>query len=349
MPEIIFNCPKRHLRIERHANLPAGFVDLLSRVVWGTGAVRYTMRDMGERITPFAHSHILALLEGEALAGTYVLAPRTLRVGGHAIPALYRTLLAIAPGRGREGLGAILVREARRWMLDRAAGPFATYGFVEAENVASLTLAERAGHERWGSFVAAPFTRWQPRDDVRVEQVAPSDGAPVASYGAEPGVGFDGEPGRSTAPHFVLREAGEVVASARAVLHKWALHRLGGISGFVAHSALPRLPGLRRFLDPDDLRFAFFGSVAVAPGREAHLPRLLEAVLARWQLHSGMIYLDPRGRACAALRGGGGLGLLHRLGVRPRVHIMGSTVALPAEVVAALREQPFLFHISDDV
>src|SRR5512146_2324162 len=122
------------------------------------------MRDVADRAEAFAGSHFLALRDREALAGTYVLAPRLLRVAGHAIPALYRTMLAVAPAQGRRGLGAVLVREARRWMLERAAGPFATYGFIEAENVASLRLAEQVGHERWGSFVAAPFTRWHPRD-----------------------------------------------------------------------------------------------------------------------------------------------------------------------------------------
>ena len=46
------------------------------------------------------------------------------------------------------------------------------YGFIEAENAASLALAARAGHEPWTSFVAAPFTRWSPRDDPRVEPLA---------------------------------------------------------------------------------------------------------------------------------------------------------------------------------
>ncbi len=351
MSEIIFERPEQQLRIERYENPPPGFVDLLSRVIWGTGAVRYTMRDVPERVTEFAGSHFLALRERGSLVGTYILAPRTLRVAGHTIPAMYRTLLAVAPGCGRGGLGAILVREARRWMLEQAAGPFVTYGFVEAENAASLALAELAGHEPWGAFVAAPFTRWQPRDDRRIEQLGDpgDDASPGESLGAGPGhVAFEGGPGHSTAPRFVLREAGEVVASARVVRHRWALHGLGGVSGFLARSVLPRMPGLRRLLDPDDLRFAFFGSVAVAPGYEPLLARLLEAVLARWNLYAGMVYLDPRGRSHAALRQGG-LGLLHGLGVRPRVHVMGSAVRLPAEVPAALREQPFMFHMADDV
>jgi RimJ/RimL family protein N-acetyltransferase len=346
MPEIVFESPERQLLIERHASPPPGFVDLLSRVIWGTGAVRYTMRDVPERITEFAGSHFLALRERGALVGTYVLAPRTLRVAGHTIPAMYRTLLAVAPGRGQGGLGEVLVRAARRWMLEQADGPFMTYGFIEAENAASLAVAERAGHEAWGAFVAAPFTRWHPRDDGRVEEeLAPSDASPGDNLGA---VVFEGGPGQGTSPRFVLREAGEVVASARAVQHHWALHGLGGVSGFVARSVLPRTPGLRRLLDPDDLRFAFFGSVAVAPGCEPLLARLLEAVLARWNLYAGMVYLDPRGRSHAALRQSG-LGLLHGLGVRPRVHVMGSAVRLSAEVAAALREQPFVLHFADDV
>ena len=86
----------------------------------------------------------------------------------------------------------------------------------------------------------------------------------------------------------------------------------------------------------------------MAPGCEPLLARLLEAVLARWQFHAAMVYLDPRGRSHAALRQGG-LGLLHGLGVRPRVHVMGSVVGLPAEVAAALREEPFVLHFADDV
>jgi hypothetical protein len=62
-----------------------------------------------------------------------------------------------------------------------------------------------------------------------------------------------------------------------------------------------------------------------------------------------MVYLDPRGRAHAALVRGGGLGLLHGIGVRPRVHVLGSAVGLPAEIAPALRERPFAFGIEDDV
>lgn len=352
MPEALFEDPERQLRLERHAAPPSGFVELLSRVVWGTGAVQYAMRDVADRISAFTGSDFLALRERGTLVGTYVLAPRVIRVAGHTVPALYRTLLAPAPGRGREGLGAILVRETRRWMLARAAPPFATYGFVEAGNAASLALAERAGHARWGSFVAAPFTRWRPRDHSRVEQVAnPGDDGPP---GENPGDGlghvdFEQWGARqSAAPRFVVREAGQVLASVRAVEHRWILRGLGGVSGFLARSVLSRTPGLRRLLDPADLRFAFFGSLRVAPGHELLLAGVLEAVLARWDLHAGMVYLDPRGGLHAALHEGG-LGLLHGIGVRPRVHVMGSALGLPAEVAAAIREQPFVAHISDDV
>jgi hypothetical protein len=123
MGEVLFESQDRHLRIERHKRPPAGFVELLSRVVWGTGAVRYTVRDVDERVAAFQGSHFLALRERGALVGTYALAPRTIRAGGATVSALYRTLLSVAPGRGREGLGRILVREARRRMLERAGGP----------------------------------------------------------------------------------------------------------------------------------------------------------------------------------------------------------------------------------
>jgi hypothetical protein len=108
------------------------------------------------------------------------------------------------------------------------------------------------------------------------------------------------------------------------------------------------LPGLRRFLDPEDLRFAFFGSATVAPGHDLALARVMEAVLARWRLHAGMIYLDPRGRHHAALRRSG-LGLVHGLGVRPRVYMVGSSLGLPAEAVAALRGWPLLPDVADHV
>ncbi len=346
MAETIYEDPERQLSISRHAVPPPGWVELLSGVVWGTGAVRYAIRDVERCVAGFAGSHFLAARQGEKLVGTYLLAPRHVHVGEFTARALYRTLLAVHPRVAGAGLGEILVREARRWMLARASGPFLTYGFVEAENVASLAVTSRSGHERWGTFVAAPFTRWRPRDDSRVEQVRP-DASPVAGE-ADPGhVAFTATVAVPAA-RFALHERGVTVAAVSEIEHRWALHGLGGVSGFVARSLLPRLPGLRRYLDPDDLRFAFFGSATVAPGHDHALARVIEAVLARWRLHAGMIYLDPRGRPHAALARSG-LGLVHGLGVRPRVHMVGSSSGLPPEVVAALRGWPLLLDVADHV
>ena len=353
MPDdVIFEDPRARLRVERHGEPPPGFVELLERVVWGTGAVRYTMRDVAERLRAFQGSHFLALRQGDALAGTYVLAPRTLRLAGRAVPALYRTLLAVAPDRARAGLGEVLVREARRHFLGAAAGPLVLYGFIEAENAGSLALATRAGYERWSSFVAAPFTRWSPRDDPRVEPLAPEEIPALAAdlqRAHSDQVAWDFEAALRAAPCLVFRRRSAVVAAAQVVRHRWRLDGLPGASGFVARSVLPRLPGARRLVDPSDLRFAFFGGLHAAPGHEPDLARLLEAALARAGLHAAMAYLDPRGRPYAALRSHGGLGLLHGIGVRPKVQVMASAVGLSSEERAAASARPLCPTIQDDV
>lgn len=339
-------------RIELHAAPPSGFVELLARTVWGTGAVRYAMRDAADRVQAFRGAHFVALREGAELVGTYVLAPRTLHVAGRAVPALYRTMLAVAPGRARDGLGLLLAREVRAHFLGRAAGPLVLYGFVEAENAASLAVTRRAGHERWGSFVAAPFTRWSPHDDARVEPLGSADvdalaGALQEAHRGE--LAGDFRRALAAAPCFGIRDRGRLVAAAQVIEHRWRLDSLSGWSGRFARGVLPRLPGVGRLLDPDDLRFAFLGSLHAVPGAERDLVRLLEAILARRRLSAGMIYLQPRGATAAALARGGGMGLLHAMGVRPRVEVLVSTTGLDPDEVNDLRTRPFQPSILDDV
>jgi hypothetical protein len=348
--ELLFQ--EARLRLDLHDSPPPGFVDLLSRAVWGTGAVRYGMLDFADRVHTFEGSHFLALSEDGQLVGTYAFAPRTLHLGERTVPAFYRTLLAVAPGRSREGLGWILVREARRHFLAAAAGPLVTYGFVEAENTASVALASRAGHERWGSFLAVPLTRWSPPDDPRAE---PLDAAELPALLAQLEAAYRGfvrwdfPRALAVAPCFVIRgREGAIVAAAQLVPRRWRLEELSGPSGFVVRRVLPRL-GMRRLLDPDDLRFAFFGGLYAAPGHERDLARLLDALLARSGLHAGLMYLDPRAGLYLALREHGGLGLLHALGVRPLVHIMVSAVGLPAAELQAARARPLCHSMQDDV
>ena len=194
------------------------------------------------------------------------------------IPSLYRTLLAVRPGRARLGLGRLLVRESIRHALAAAEGPLVTYGFIEAENASSLAVARHVGHERWGGFIAAPFTRRAPREDPRVEPLPPAKGPAFAAALREAyrdHVAWDFEDALSSAPTHVICERGRIVAGAQVLDHHWRLDGLAGVSGFVTRSVLPRVPGFRGWLDPDDLRFAFFGALFASPGYERDLVRLL--------------------------------------------------------------------------
>jgi hypothetical protein len=89
-PELVFEGKK--IRIERHSEPPAGFLEQLARTIWGTGGVKYAMLDIAERLPKPAGSQFFALREDGVLAGAYALAPRVLCVQGRGVPGLDRTL-----------------------------------------------------------------------------------------------------------------------------------------------------------------------------------------------------------------------------------------------------------------
>jgi hypothetical protein len=350
LPELVFEDEK--IRIERHSEPPAGFLELLERTIWGTGGVKYAMLDIAERLPKLGGGQFFALREDGALAGAYALEPRVLRVQGREVRGLYRSLLTVAPERGRRGLGARFASEVRRYALERAQGPLVLYGFMESENAAALALARAVGHEPWRAFSAAVFTRWSPRDDARVQPLGEGEAAELAGLLREAQRGhlaWDPEESLREAPCFVLREAGAIAAAAQVRLHRWRLDGLSGAAGFLVRRVMPILPGLRRFLDPDDLRFAFFGGLYAAPGQEKLLVRLLEALLARADLHAALMYLDPDGRPGAALLSGGGFGFLHALGLRAGGQVMASTAGISPELAAEWRRLPVWPTIADDL
>jgi L-amino acid N-acyltransferase YncA len=352
MADPVFQSRDGRIRLERYTSPPSGFLEFLQRTVWGTGNVRYAMLDVAEHLKSRQGCCYLALFQDDVLAGTYVVMPRTIRVGARTWKAFYRDLLAVDPQHAGTGLGWILVREARRLFLEGASQPVVVYGLIEAENQGSLALSSRAGYERWGSFIGVPFTRLSPADDPRIEPVSVHDLPSVVDrlsrfYREE--IAWDFTEALQHSGYFALRSGAEILAGSQMVIHRWRIEGLQGIPGYLFRNVLPRLPFTRRFGSPDDCSFAFFGSLYASPGHERDLLRLLEALLARAGLHAGLVYVDPRGRAYDALLRGGGLGLLHRLGLMERGVLMASAANLAPDDEADIRKRPFCPCFLDDI
>ena len=117
-----------------------------------------------------------------------VVAAVVRRAGDHAVG--FVRLLAVHPGRRREGLGRRLLGEAEAWLVDQGAtelrlggeAPFYLWPGVDVRATAMLCLAEAAGYEPIGAELdlSLPVTfRSPPPPDVEVRRVL--DDADVAA------------------------------------------------------------------------------------------------------------------------------------------------------------------------
>jgi hypothetical protein len=178
------------------------------------------------------------------------------------------------------------------------------YAYVDSENTRSARLIEEFGFTNAGTFHTVPFSRFSPKDDMRVEKLNKEQIAQFTSklndfYKGYQLVCFDDL--NSSGNYFVIRVNGEVVCGVQAIPDQWEILALPGISGQLMMHLIAKLPGFKRLFHPT-YSFVFLEAIYCTPGHEGLLATLLESVLARHQAYSGIICLDPTSKLYQSLK-----------------------------------------------
>jgi GNAT superfamily N-acetyltransferase len=351
--EIVYEDAARDLCLSRRLGISNDYLALLDATAWGTEGVRYLSHGIGEALARVPDLRTLELRQAGALVGAYALAHKRVHIGAAEVTAVHRMFLTVAPDQGGRGYGRLIMDQTRELLRREANGPLLLYGYIEAENTRSLTIAERVGYGTAGSFRSYLFSRYSPHDDPAVTAVTPGADADElgevlrSAYRDHAAVDLTEsyDPGRC----FLLREAGRIVAAAQVELRRWTITDLPGLYGRALLAVLPHTPGAKRFLPQRELLHLALGNIFVAPGCGASFARLVSALLARHARHVAIWFGDPRCPMQVEIARAGGRGLLGALGMDGDVRFVVGDQDLPQSVRDELRERPLFISTLDPI
>ena len=351
MCEIIFEDNERNLVITRSSTLNPAFVTFLERTVWGSAGVQYTMRDMVGVLKRIKEPHFLRITENDDLVAVSTLIKKITRLAGKDYSAFYSYALAVDPHKRGHGYGALMAEQALRYGLSKMGEKGIFYGYVEADNTRSLRTVQKVGRISLGQYRILVINRFCPKDDVRLKMTEKTERGKVVQLLSKQYVDHaltDFEQSVNTEDYFTLSQGGEILAGIQIERRHLNLKYLPGLRGLILLKVLPIIPYLRRLLPERNYHFLTFGNIYAKEGREAEIFRLMEALLARHQLHFGMFYMDKRSPVYQRIAVAGEFGIFNSLLDVP-VHVMVYFKGFSKSEIADIRRQPLFISIMDPV
>lgn len=351
MCEVIFEDKERNLVIKRSSTLNPAFVAFLERTVWGSAGVQYTMKDMAGVLKRIKNPHFLSITEKNDLVAVSTLIKKTTRLVGKDYPAFYSYALAVEPLKRGHGYGALMAEQALRYGLSKMGEKGIFYGYVEADNTRSLRTVQKVGRISLGQYRILVISRFCPKDDARLKMTEETERGKVIQLLSEQYADhalMDFDQSVNTEDYFTLRQGSEILAGIQIERRHLNLKYLPGLSGLILVKMLPLVPFLRRVFPDRNYHFLTFGNIYAKEGREGEIFTLMEALLARHQLHFGMVYLDKRSPVYKRIAVAGEFGVINSLLDVP-VHVMVYFKGYSRSEIADICRQPLFISMMDPV
>jgi GNAT superfamily N-acetyltransferase len=349
--EVIFEDKERNLVIRRSSTLSPAFLEVLEHTVWGSAGVQYTMQDMAGVLKRIKEPHFLSFTENGDLVAVSTLFRKTTLLAGKNYPGFYSYALAVVPPKRGHGYGALLAKQALRYGLNHLGEKGIFYGYVEADNTPSLKAIEKAGRISIGQYHILVISRFRPRDDPRLKMTEETERERLFLLLSEQYADHaltDFKQSINTDDYFTLRQGSEILAGMQMERRHLNLKFLPGLSGLIMVKVLPVIPFLRRLIPDGNYHFLTFGNIYAKEGRKGEIFRLMEALLARNQLHFGMVYLDKRSPVYQRIAAAGEFGVFNFLLDVP-VHVMVYFKGFSKSEIADIRRQPLFISMMDPV
>lgn len=193
------------------------------------------------------------------------------------------------------GIGKKLAHEANKYYNETIHQPALMHSYIEAENKASLKSALRQGCVDFGDVKTNLFSRFFPKNNKAVEIVPEHEKSNIEKLLTEFNktkslVNFDHLMGPFN--YFVWKENGKIIAGIQGNKVDWELINFPGFQGFMMLNVFPSLPIMKKLFKKQKMSFVAFDHFYCEEGREDILIKLMESVLALFELNMAFYWLD---------------------------------------------------------
>ncbi len=351
----------RYLTI--HPSPSAQVRHILAHNVIGTPGLSmcYQHTQVARKIEGIADPYFISLKRGDQTVGTCCFCFRSVSTAGNWIPAFYIRYFAFLdqfkrrPREQRVGQRTSALRQEIAMLLEtdtwaRSSGGYFHYAYVDPRNVRSVRLCYAFGFEQVRRYSTFIFTRFTLRSDIRPESLHGHDALAdmkqrLACFYADYTM-FSTENLFRDGQYFVLRNSkGEVVAGVQATPDCWQVRSLPGRYGKFLLSVVSHLPLLNRVMGH---RYTFLALEGIyhADGCEADLQRLIEALLAKYRVHSAITVADKDSALSRTLKTLD-LGVVQKIMKNAGGDVICKFVNVPEEITASIRTRPAYISATD--
>jgi len=301
-----------HVTIE--GRLPPDLPALVESVTFGTAGLRYRRLGAAVQIARLNDPTFVVARRDGLLVGACVLDRRALLLDGKPTIGIYRGLLCVAPSALGQGIGRRLAAAARAGIETVARdtdSPLLSWGCIDADNHASLSLLASEGARDAGGLAMFMTYRQWPRERVRLHALADGrEPREADALSASQGDCLVRDITPSRLPGLALVDDDGLRVSARVAVSGYRIESMGpALDALVRRGVLPFAPARRRF-DPSAFRYVRFSDVTLRAGDEGAWSDFVSGVLARHDAHFGMTFVDPSSALHARLRRVGPFGRL---------------------------------------
>ncbi|MGD9295580.1 MAG: hypothetical protein PVI41_11910 [Roseobacter sp.] len=349
--ETVWRDTENNYRITRSNRPSEATLKLLGQTIWGSRRTQYRILDIEAKLARLRDPSFFVLSEDGREVCVFVLDKCRKRISGQMCDACHFVMASTVPERQNEGLAGILIEHVRRYCIAAVGKPGLGFAYVEGTTEFSLRLSAQIGHSVEADIPITLFTRLFPRNDPQVGLMRPAEADFALSeldrlYADHEMTDFAAALNPEAC--FVYREAGSIIAAAQVELLKWSVVSIPGVSGAFLMNAMPRIPGLNRFLDLKELRILRLSHLFFADRSESALFALLEACLHAHGSKIGLILLDARSPVLRRILQTGKMGILSR-SISGSAKLRIDVVGMEEDMLTDLRTKPVMVSAADVV
>lgn len=292
----------------QHATVaPQSVIDLLKNTLIGTEGSLYQLLDTESKIHLLDHPHFFYIERNNKALGTITICERNVSLGKTEKQALYIRYFAFDSafqGSGNKARDRNSIFD-QHWKKIFNTGSLSDsevefkstffWAYIDPQNFRSFNMNERFGFETIGKFRTIAFSRFKPKPCSDVTLILPEDKREVIELIKKfySNYSFFSEVHLFDQNNFyALKENGKIVAGIQANPAKFKIISLPGIGGKIALKVFPKLPYLKKIVNPSENKFLATEGLFWLDGYENQVEKLLNAVLHLTKHHSMMIWED---------------------------------------------------------
>lgn len=340
-----------HKLFKRDTIPPQSVFDLLKSTLIGTNGTLYQLLDTEQKIHDLHQPTFIYLERNEKAIANFTVCKRDITIGDSTAPSLYIRYFAVAhlfqggqsKSEGKSEFHAYFKALFNTSNYNPVLPKYEKvmyWAFIDPDNFRSFNMNEQFGFQTIGSFKTTAFSRVNPKHTT-VERAKSNDhkfilGAIRSFYKGyqlfSPIHLFEHD------HYFLIRKKGEIVCGIQANPVHWKIKNLPGISGRLMLKLAPKIPRIKKLINPENHQFLATEGLFWKPGFECEIVNLLEGVLAITGHHSLLIWTDSKNDSISELAIK--WGFIQRMKKNNLVHIVAKFNGYSDKEISELRERP---------